>query len=90
LKLALCSFEILRRIDWWFLTDDVLGQPISASFKGQADKVFMDALTLEDGIYVVPKWWQQPTDLCCVKCQKSKDLIYTVADLKSCRFEVAS
>jgi len=80
LKSVLCSFEILCGIDWWFLTDDVLGQAISASFKGQADQVFTDSLTLDDGTYVDPKCRQQTTDLRCVKSQNSKGLICTVAE----------
>jgi len=65
---------------WWSLIGDVLGWPLSASFKGPADQVFTDSLTLEDGTYAIPKRRQQTTDLRCVKSQKSKGLIYTVAE----------
>jgi hypothetical protein len=58
---ALCSSGMLHSINWYLLTD-VLGQPISPIFKGQAIHR------------------QLTTNLHCVTSQKSKDLIYNVAE----------
>jgi hypothetical protein len=89
LKLALCSFEILHGIDWWFLTDDILGQAISASFEGQADQVFTDSLTLEDGTYVLPTLATHYQSMLCKAPKEQGSHFHCGRSLKSCRFKVA-
>jgi hypothetical protein len=42
------SSEMLRRIDWYSVTD-FSGQPIVSTFKGQAVRFFLDCCFLEDG-----------------------------------------
>jgi hypothetical protein len=67
------SSGILRNVHWWFYAD-VLGQPISPTFKGQEVQDFLPSWPLKTGPISWPKHRHRITTVCSIISQKSADL----------------